>query len=150
MAVPYFYLSLHSPLWLFAFKIFVFISYQVGVIAEPEITHHVLSPEDKYLVLGSDGIWEFLSSQQAAEVVHDVMKGKAPNPASHSGGKRHSKEPARAAEACRTLCELSSNEWQRNEGDYRDDITGIVCRLPCFPFTSAQKGEATPGAGIKI
>ena len=121
------------------------------MIAEPEITHHVLSPDDKYLVLGSDGIWEFLSSQQAAEVVHDVMRGKL-NPAAHSGShpKRNSKEPARAAEACRTLCELSSNEWQRNEGDYRDDITGIVCRLPCFPLSPSKNGEATQGAGIKI
>jgi serine/threonine protein phosphatase PrpC len=116
---------------------------QVGVIAEPEITHHTLMPYDKYLVLGSDGIWEFISSQEAAQVVHGVMgQGSAPTPPNGAEGQR-----ARAAEACRKLCELSSIEWKKHEGDYRDDITGIVCRLPCFP----PSGDAAGGSpGIKI
>ena len=92
----------------------------VGVIAEPEITTHVLTPNDRYLVLGSDGIWEFIGSQQAAEMVHTTM-GK------HGGG-----GGAGADKACRLLIEKSTIAWKVNEGDYRDDITGIVVALPCF------------------
>jgi serine/threonine protein phosphatase PrpC len=90
----------------------------VGVIAEPEITTHTIDPEkDRYLVLGSDGIWEFISSQQGCEIVHKVMTKEK------EGG---------ADKACRTLIERSSVAWKSHEGDYRDDITGIVVKLPCF------------------
>ena len=34
--------------------------------------------------------------------------------------------------ACRSLIEKSSLLWKKNEGDYRDDITGIVITLPLF------------------
>jgi serine/threonine protein phosphatase PrpC len=34
----------------------------IGVTANPEIIAHNLSAEDKFLVIASDGIWEFLSN----------------------------------------------------------------------------------------
>ena len=34
--------------------------------------------------------------------------------------------------ACRSLIEKSSLLWKKYEGDYRDDITGIVITLPLF------------------
>jgi serine/threonine protein phosphatase PrpC len=34
-----------------------------GVIATPEITEHTLIPDDKFIILASDGVWEFLSNQ---------------------------------------------------------------------------------------
>ena len=40
----------------------------VGVIAEPEITNRALRPEDALCIIASDGLWEFLSSEQAAAV----------------------------------------------------------------------------------
>lgn len=39
---------------------------QVGVISEPEIMQVELTPEHKFLVLASDGVWEFISSQAVA------------------------------------------------------------------------------------
>jgi serine/threonine protein phosphatase PrpC len=33
-----------------------------GVIATPEITEHTLTPDDKFVILASDGVWEFLSN----------------------------------------------------------------------------------------
>ena len=38
----------------------------VGVIAEPEITNRALKPEDALCIIASDGLWEFLSSEQVA------------------------------------------------------------------------------------
>eukprot|EP00964_Phaeocystis_antarctica_P133205 scaffold97414_cov65-Phaeocystis_antarctica.AAC.2 len=35
----------------------------VGVIAEPEVTHYTITKEDSMMILASDGVWEFLSSQ---------------------------------------------------------------------------------------
>jgi serine/threonine protein phosphatase PrpC len=36
---------------------------QVGVISEPEVLQVELTREHKFLILASDGVWEFISSQ---------------------------------------------------------------------------------------
>jgi serine/threonine protein phosphatase PrpC len=41
----------------------------VGVIAEPEIMEYRLTPEDKFLVLASDGVWEFISNEKCVDIV---------------------------------------------------------------------------------
>ena len=47
------------------------IAHQIGVICEPEIIEYQLHEEDKFLVLASDGIWEFISSQECVDIVKD-------------------------------------------------------------------------------
>ena len=42
-------------------------SEQWGVIAEPELMSKGLTPTDQFLVLASDGVWEFLTNQQVAD-----------------------------------------------------------------------------------
>ncbi len=42
---------------------------ECGVISEPEITEKSLTNEDKFLIMGSDGLWEFISNTQAVEMV---------------------------------------------------------------------------------
>lgn len=41
----------------------------VGVIAEPEILEFDLTPEDKFIVIGSDGIFEFLTNEDVLKIV---------------------------------------------------------------------------------
>ena len=41
----------------------------VGVIADPVITEHRLTNEDKFLILASDGVFEFLSNETCVETV---------------------------------------------------------------------------------
>ena len=41
----------------------------VGVTAHPEVHIHALTPADKFMVLASDGVWEFLDSEQVAHIV---------------------------------------------------------------------------------
>ena len=36
----------------------------VGVIAHPEIKEWTFTKEDKFVVLASDGIWEFISNEE--------------------------------------------------------------------------------------
>ena len=47
----------------------------VGVIAEPEITEYHIVEDDFAVVIASDGVWELLSSQQVADLVHSVESG---------------------------------------------------------------------------
>ena len=48
------------------------------MIAEPEITEYDIIDEDAWLVIASDGIWEMLTSQETADLVHGL--GSDPDP----------------------------------------------------------------------
>ena len=77
-----------------------------GIISEPEITSRVLRHEDKFVILATDGVWEFVSSQEAVDIVKEVWaQGKS--------------------EAC---CEKLLVEAQRRWEDEGvvDDITVLV------------------------
>ncbi|WVY96249.1 hypothetical protein V8G54_028400 [Vigna mungo] len=39
--------------------------------AEPSICSRVLRPNDKFVIFASDGLWEHLTNQEAAEIVHN-------------------------------------------------------------------------------
>ncbi|KAI2505816.1 Sigma factor PP2C-like phosphatase [Fragilaria crotonensis] len=82
----------------------------VGVIAEPVVTSHTITKDDDFVILASDGVWEFISSEEAVEIVGShLFKG--------------------ASLACQALIEAAANRWHEEEGDYRDDITALVIRL---------------------
>lgn len=82
----------------------------VGVIAEPVVSHHKLREEDDFMIIATDGVWEFLSSQEAVDIVSsEINQG--------------------ASYACQRLIEAAASKWHEHEGDYRDDITALVVRL---------------------
>jgi len=86
---------------------------QVGVIANPVITHHALTDQDEFLILASDGVWEFISPEEAVRIVSDCLD-----------------KDLTASEASVQLIRYAMQLWKEIEGDYRDDITAIVVRLP--------------------
>ena len=47
------------------------IVHEVGVIVDPEIFEHTLEEEDKFVILASDGIWEFMSSDEVVNAIKD-------------------------------------------------------------------------------
>ncbi len=42
---------------------------RVGVTPEPEIWEIEFKEEDKYVVIASDGVWEFMENDEAVEIV---------------------------------------------------------------------------------
>jgi serine/threonine protein phosphatase PrpC len=40
------------------------VAHTAGVISEPEIFEYDIQPNDKYIIVASDGLWEFMTSQQ--------------------------------------------------------------------------------------
>ena len=42
---------------------------EVGVTHKPDVTMHTLMPEDRYLIVASDGVWELISSQVRSSTV---------------------------------------------------------------------------------
>lgn len=83
---------------------------EVGVISEPEILEMNLTEDDKFIVLASDGVWEFLSNDEVARIVY-------PHYLNNSAEK--------AAEA---LIRESLKKWKTEE-NVVDDITCIIIFL---------------------
>jgi hypothetical protein len=38
------------------------VAHSVGVSSVPEVTEYIMTVEDKFAVIATDGVWEFLSS----------------------------------------------------------------------------------------
>ena len=36
---------------------------EVGVTHKPDVSMHTFQPEDQYMIMASDGVWELISSQ---------------------------------------------------------------------------------------
>ena len=53
-----------------------FAAHSVGVIAEPEILEYSILEEDKFIILASDGIWEFISSEECVDIVKEYYIDK--------------------------------------------------------------------------
>lgn len=76
----------------------------LGVTADAEFTEYTLSNDDQFILIGSDGIFEFISDTEAASI--SSIYG---NP----------------TEACRALVGESYKRWIKRE-ERTDDITAIV------------------------
>ena len=92
----------------------------VGVIPEPEVTQFEANPDDKFMIMASDGVWEFIGSQEAVDIVQEKLAAGA-----------------NCTQACQELIEQASQRWAEEEGDYRDDITAIVVKFP-LPWMSFE------------
>jgi serine/threonine protein phosphatase PrpC len=86
---------------------------EAGVICLPEIKEFILKTEDRFIIIGSDGVWEFISNEEAAEIVYPFyIKNSA------EGG----------ADA---LVKEAQKRWSQEE-DIIDDITCIIAFLECI------------------
>jgi len=45
------------------------VAHSVGVTAEPDTLEFTLGLSDRYVVIASDGVWEFLSNEDVAAIV---------------------------------------------------------------------------------
>jgi len=79
-----------------------------GVISEPEVSEYFFQPEDKFIVLASDGLFEFMESQEVIDIIKDYyLKNDIVG-------------------CCEYLYKESSRKWIKEEEDTIDDITIIL------------------------
>ncbi|CAD8178127.1 unnamed protein product [Paramecium octaurelia] len=83
---------------------------QAGVTAEPEIKQYTITGQDHFIVVASDGVWEYLSNEEVMSIVIPYLEKD---------------NPEQAAE--RIIIE-ATQAWRRNSLA-RDDITCIVIFL---------------------
>jgi len=79
-----------------------------GTITVPEIKEHILVPEDKFIILASDGLFEFINSEE----VGNIIKGYY--------------EKNDIVGCCEYLYKESYRKWIKEEEDTVDDITIIL------------------------
>ena len=60
------------------------IAHSVGCSCEPDITYTALNPQDRIVLLASDGIWELLSNSQVANSVLPYFSKDAPEAAANA------------------------------------------------------------------
>lgn len=83
------------------------IGHTVGIIPTPEVREYKLEGNEKFMIIASDGVWEFISSQQCVDIIKEYyMKGDA------EGG-------------VDAIVKEAVKRW-RNEEETIDDITAIV------------------------
>jgi len=79
-----------------------------GTISEPEVTEHVFKEEDKFIVIASDGLYEFIESEEVVKLVGEFYKKND------------------IVGCCEFLYKESYRRWIDEEEDTVDDITIIV------------------------
>ena len=48
-------------------------AHKVGVISSPEVRRHQLTLKDKFIIIGSDGLWDKVTSEEAVNLVGDYL-----------------------------------------------------------------------------
>ena len=103
--------------------------HSAGVVAIPEIKTLGVTPNDAFVVLASDGVWDHVSSAEAVRIV-----GECVNEGEHlAGAVTHRAVTHRAgdddvwARAAAAVARRATEGWRRSLGGvYRDDITCVV------------------------
>ena len=78
-----------------------------GVIAEPVVSSHRLERNDKFVIIGSDGVWDRVSSQEAVELARGCRD---------------------VEEASARITQVARERWQA-QAQVADDITTVVVAL---------------------
>jgi len=85
---------------------------QHGVIATPQCEKaEVKAADTPFILLASDGVWEFLDSEFFVKAVAKKIKSEG------------------ADKTVQKLQREAKKRWRQEEGDYCDDITSILIRL---------------------
>lgn len=92
-----------------------------GVTCEPAISGPIRIEKGKnpFIVMASDGVWEFLDSEWVIKAINKKMPSEGP------------------AKVIYKLCKEARRKWKQEEGDYCDDITAVLVLLGDGPIPGA-------------
>jgi len=91
----------------------------------PEVWERRLDNKDRFLIIGSDGVWDQMSNQEAVDIASRVN------------------DPAQAS---REICSQARKRWNsETEGLLSDDITAVVVRLDHEQKAALEAQRTVPG-----
>lgn len=92
------------------------VAHSVGASSEPEIYRKPRNEsQDKFIIIASDGVWEFITSEEAIRLVIPFWLMNNPTL------------------ACEELTRVAVNKWRQEENGSIDDITCLVIFLSAPP-----------------
>ena len=97
---------------------------EIGVISTPTVTEHILAEEDEFVLICSDGVWEFIENDEAVEFVGEFGREKA-------------------GLAAEELAKKAWKKWLEMEGDVVDDITVMVAYVTRTLSSSGALSDST-------
>lgn len=104
---------------------------EYGVSPVPEVSYVTVGPADSFLVLASDGVWEFMTSQEVVDFVGRMRR-----------------EGSSARDACEGLVREAVRRWRRNEMVV-DDTTAVVMYMKwedeAVPSSTEEEGDRKGG-----
>ncbi len=81
----------------------------LGVSAKPEVLVHQLTSNDRYLILASDGVWDYMTNEEVMDIAMTI------------------KDPLKSSEE---ITKTAKSRWaERDQDGRRDDITVLVVKL---------------------
>lgn len=104
---------------------------EYGVSPVPEVTYTTLGPEDSFLVLASDGVWEFMTSQEVVDFIGRMRR-----------------EGKSASDASEALVREAVRRWRRNEVVV-DDTTAVVMWMSWTDEEENTEGEVRENGETK-
>merc|ERR1711935_1022553 len=79
-----------------------------GVSAVPDVKVQEITPDDQFVILASDGVWDYVSNDEACQIVQGTSDPR---------------------EASNLIVEKARSRWEKSGGGYVDDVTALVARL---------------------
>ena len=86
------------------------LAHSLGVSTSPEVKRFCLDSTDKYIILASDGVWEFLSNEDIAKIVWPHYIKNSPEQAGNA------------------IVRAAAQKWREND-TVIDDITCVTIFL---------------------
>ena len=80
----------------------------VGVIGDPEIREIELLEQDKFVIMASDGVWEFMSNREVIDIIIPFWEQNNPQ------------------KACEAVERESLKRWKENNPSSIDDISMVI------------------------
>ena len=95
------------------------LAHKAGVISTPDTFIHEITLKDRFIVLASDGVWEFIGSEEAVSIVARCYT---------------------PAEACEKLAAEARQRWLVEECGVVDDITVLIVAFAEVEEDSGEEG----------
>eukprot|EP00388_Colpodella_angusta_P011032 GDKJ01028458.1.p1 GENE.GDKJ01028458.1~~GDKJ01028458.1.p1 ORF type:complete len:511 (+),score=134.45 GDKJ01028458.1:86-1618(+) len=123
------------------------LAHSVGVSCVPDVSEYdVVEGEDMFAVMCSDGVWEFISSQESIEIIREVALSN------YRKQKDINVDDVKweLQEACSELAVTAWKRWINEEHNVVDDITCIVLKLFHQPpaHLSTMRNRNSQSSGV--
>lgn len=101
---------------------------RIGVIATPDTAKYEITSRDKFVIIGTDGLWEYVTEKQAVRFAEANLRLNAT-------------KANRAELAATYLMNVATMHWSNEGNGYADDISVTIFVLP--PWGPAQAATAS-------